>query len=127
LIQLEELKPLCLLAEYVGSRVTCDPPPTDTDLDILVLTFDETRLHERLVGLGYEIGGSRINSEVDRTPPDLRFSSYTKDEVNIIMTSSKIFYDRFILATKVCKHINLKFKEHRIALFQAIVYGNAPI
>lgn len=31
----------CLKYELVGSRVTCNPAPTDTDQDVLVLTNDE--------------------------------------------------------------------------------------
>lgn len=35
------LKGKCLKYELVGSRVTCDPAPTDTDQDVLVLTTPE--------------------------------------------------------------------------------------
>ncbi len=44
---LEYLKKTCVLIEPVGSRVTCNPPPMDTDEDWLCLMPPEelTRLN----------------------------------------------------------------------------------
>lgn len=125
--EIEELKGLYLHAEYCGSRVTCDPPPTDTDLDILILTLDMLTLDRFLIDNDWTLGGSRIVDEVNKISPDDRFSSYTKNEVNLIVTTSFVFMNKFKLATEVSKALNLMRKDDRIVLFQAIVYGNAPL
>ena len=119
----------------VGSRVTCDPAPTDTDEDYLLLVapngleldpkYDdryyalERYLHEH----GWTRGGS-LPAEIGVTiPPEQRFESWTFDEINLILTTSNIFYQRFLAATAVAKRLNLLNKPDRIALFQAVLYG----
>lgn len=54
------------------------------------------------------------------------FNSYKLNNVNVILTPSENFYDKFMLATKVSKALNLMYKAHRVILFQSILYGNAP-
>ena len=109
----------------VGSRVTCDPPPLDTDRDWLVLidAADENKLMEYLSTDQWQIGGSLPDDE-NNTPAELRFISFTKSVENVIVTSSEEFHRRFIAATSVAKMLNVLKKEHRIALFQAVLYAN---
>lgn len=109
----------------VGSRVTCSPPPLDTDRDWLVLIdgADENKLMEYLSAAQWEIGGSLPDGE-NNTPPECRFISFTKGVENVIVTSSEEFHRRFIAATSVAKTLNLLDKAHRIALFQAVLYAN---
>lgn len=47
-----------------------------------------------------------------------------KGDVNLIVTQDNKFYDRFMAATSVAKRLNLLDKADRIALFQAVLYGN---
>lgn len=111
----------------VGSRRTCSPAPTDTDDDYLVLLDDKTEsaFHEFLADYCFVAGGSDIPDSQNNTPPEDRFQSYTLGDVNLIVTESKTFYRRFLAATSVARRLNLLNKQDRIALFQAVLYGNA--
>lgn len=140
--------PLALLAPFtrsvtaVGSRVTCNPAPTDTDADYLVLLmpFDDLpdheanaamgerirEVHEALKADGWELGGSRPdNDTLDDRKETCFFNSYTKAEVNLILTADQTFHRSFLAATVVCKDLNLLEKADRIKLFQAVLYGNS--
>lgn len=110
----------------VGSRVTCAPSPTNTDRDWLVLVTPEkwNDFCAYLFAAGWECGGSDIPDEVNEIPPELRFSSFTLGIENIIATQSEDFHRRFIAATSVSQRLNLMDKADRIALFQAVLYGN---
>lgn len=110
----------------VGSRITCYPPPLDTDRDWLMHVPEEAwrGFVEGLVADGWTIGGSAIPNEVNELPPEARFNSFVKGEDNIIATCSLLFYERFLAATSVARRLNLLGKADRIALFQAVLYGN---
>lgn len=105
----------------VGSRVTCNPAPTDTDEDYLVLVDADTWLNRFKIfegGLGFKYGGSEVNILSGND-----FDSWRKGEINIIVTSKIEFYYKFLAATSVGKRLNLLDKSDRIALFQAVLYG----
>ena len=111
----------------VGSRVTCNPAPTDTDEDWLVLCCDHKALKffdETVDAAGFKLGGSLIDDNVNTVPLEDRFHAFRLDDVNITFTTSQKFADRFIAATSVAKRLNLMDKSDRIALFQAVLYGN---
>ena len=110
--------------ERVGSRVTCSPPPTDTDIDIIVLCDSVENVAEFLRAAGFDFDGSL---PIDESFADsaVRFESFSNGEVNYIVTKSQEFYKRFLAATSVAKRLNLLEKADRIALFQAVLYGNA--
>ena len=109
-----------LAVEYVGSRVTCSPPPTDTDEDVLLLCDNITRLQDECVRDGY----TRDGDEKYLIPEGevCLFTSLRKGNINIIATESKDFFDKFMLATKVCKKLNVMKKIDRVTVFQAILY-----
>lgn len=121
----------CVSFERVGSRVTCDPAPTDTDLDVLVLaTLDQWRDHlsPLLEAQRFEKGGSDCRdagSYMAEVP--LAFQSFTFGELNLIVTLDPEFYRRFLAATSVAKSLNLLKKQDRIDLFQAVLYGNSVV
>jgi 4-hydroxyphenylpyruvate dioxygenase-like putative hemolysin len=98
----------------VGSRVTCDPAPTDTDEDYLVYTEDLSTLMGDCIEMGFTNEGSYVGSE---------FHSLRQGTTNLIITTRKEFYDKFVLATHVCKTLNVLDKQDRIVVFQAILYG----
>ena len=113
--------------EPVGSRVTCTPAPTDTDEDWLCLMPGDTdsgaNFDLALTSLGWRLGGSQP-TDSNAIPPRERFWSSTHGEVNIIVTQSVEFFERFMAATAVSKRLNLLNKDDRIALFQAVLYAN---
>jgi hypothetical protein len=140
----EKVMILCPIAEMVdrmqpvGSRVTCDPAPIDTDEDYLLLVdavYEGGKLikdgFKRLDELefylhthGWKMGGSLPTDMVTQIPPEARFCSWTLDEINLIITCSPEFFRRHLAATALAKRLNLLVKADRIALFQAVLYGN---
>lgn len=123
-----DFKSMCLRFEPVGSRVTCDPAPTDTDEDFLVLVTPETFADFELALClqGFEFGGSRIHAGGCLLGDESSFQSYTLGAENVIVTASEAFFNRFMAATSVAKRLNLLDKSDRIALFQAVLYGSEP-
>ena len=113
-------------AELVGSRITCDPVPVNTDMDILLHVRNLSEAEAILIYSGWVIGGSNIPSDENHTQPDEYFLSFTLGEINLLVTMSALFCRRFIAATYVAKRLNLRVKADRIALFQAVLYGNRP-
>ena len=105
-------------AEPVGSRVTCDPAPTDTDEDWLVLVQEVPIERLQEAGFGQE-GSPEFYTGNDAGG----FRSWRKGEINLITTQSEEFYRLFLTATYLAKRFNLLRKQDRIALFQAILYG----
>lgn len=94
-----------------GSRETCNPAPTDTDADWLgFLSIGSlSDVAYRLEDEGWEGGGS-IDADVDR-------ATFRKDDDNLILTTSRPFYDSFVACTAIAKRMNLLRKEDRVALF----------
>lgn len=129
-MKIELLEGRCLKYEAVGSRVTCDPAPMDTDQDVLVLTSRELwdeGLGTGLAASGFEKGGSDCGNQVDylASVPN-SFQSFKCGELNLIVTFDPEFYRRFLAATGVAKTLNLLSKDDRVMLFQAVLYANDP-
>jgi len=97
-----------------GSRVTCDPPPTDTDADYLIRVSDFA-YGEELIELGFMPESSAYSNT---------FKSYRRGILNLIVCKDVVFYEKHRLATHVCQRLNIMDKDHRIVVFQAILYGN---
>lgn len=120
----------CLAYELVGSRITCNPPPVDTDQDVLVLTSYELwwgQLSVHIEQNEFTVGGSCSGDQTAyMASSDDAFQSFTHGDLNLIVTFSVQFYDRFMAATGVAKALNLLEKADRIMLFQAVLYGNPP-
>lgn len=110
------------LAEQTGSRRICNPPPEGSDIDWIVLAESE-KLYSWLISQGWEMEGDYVFSE---TVDEGDFRSFRKEEINLIVTSKRDFYNAFSLATKVARRLNLLEKKDRVVLFQAILYGNEP-
>ena len=111
-----------LCATPTGSRRICNPPPEGSDIDWIVLAESE-KLYSWLISQGWEMEGDYVFSE---TVDEGDFRSFRKEEINLIVTSKRDFYNAFSLATKVARRLNLLEKKDRVVLFQAILYGNEP-
>lgn len=109
----------------VGSRVTCNPAPTNTDQDWLVLVDEKDfdAFAKTLLSQQWEVGGSLIPTDANYLPPSQRFNSFTLGIDNLIVTASEEFHQRFLAASAVAKRLNLLNKDDRIALFQAVLYA----
>ena len=109
----------------VGSRETCDPPPSDTDEDWLILLKPTREVHRELTEEGWNLDGSFIIDAVNRCPVEERFRSYKLGDINLIVTKNYSFFQQFMAASSVAKRFNLLEKDDRIVLFQAVLYGNS--
>ena len=128
--EFKKLERLYKRIEPVGSRVTCNPPPTDTDEDYLVLLKSDDGWDEFCDMMDkekWEFDGSDIDDAADTREEWDRFQSFSKNGINLIVTSSELFFRRFMAASSVAKRLNLMNKCDRIALFQAVLYGNEPM
>lgn len=103
-----------------GSRYICNPPPTDTDNDTVVLVKS---LHEsagELTRDGWTIDGNY--------GPDEEWISLKKEidgvKENYIMMQNLERYGKWVTATELAKKLNLLEKTDRIAVFDVIVGGN---
>lgn len=110
--------------EPCGSRVTCNPIPLGSDQDFLVvMSADNDAVRNVVMALelhGFKWEGSEHYQDAAGT-----FMSWRRDDVNLIVTANQEFATRHRAATAVCKRLNLMNKPDRVALFQAVLYGNA--
>jgi hypothetical protein len=108
----------------VGSRVTCNPPPTDTDEDYLILVQNKKAAVAALKSIGFE--SPQTQDQIDRYEKlnevsQWSFSSLRFGDINYIVTESEFFFERFLTATHVCKSLNLMDKSDRIMVFDAVL------
>lgn len=103
-----------------GSRVTCDPAPTDTDQDVLVLvsSIQHRDMSKALCNDGWTLGGSGQSDD--------EFESWTKGDVNLILVDDIGYYERHKCATALCKHFNYLSKADRKTVFRAMLYTESP-
>lgn len=124
---IQELLKGAVKYELVGSRITCNPPPVGTDQDVLVYVREDHAgmfVHE-MESFGFEVEiGEGYAADALNSGEEDRFQSYRLGDVNLIVTVDERFYNRFSAATAMAKRANLMQKEERIALFQAVLYGN---
>lgn len=118
------LKTFCEV-EACGSRVTCFPPPKNTDADYLVFVSsgredDVSKVVNLLSGNGFTWEGA---SEHYQVVAGYNFMSWRKDDINFIVSASYDFVKRHRAATAICKRLNLLDKTDRIAVFKAVLYG----
>lgn len=115
---LKALGKTLLNMQPVGSRVTCSPPPSDTDEDWLALVSGDPK--DALIQAGFTQDGS---PECYTGNDAGGFRSWRRGDINIVTTESVEFFDLFMTATYLAKRFNLLIKNDRIALFQAVLYG----
>lgn len=102
----------------VGSRVTCNPAPQDTDEDWLCLVHADPA--ERLIEAGFSQDGS---PQFYTGNDNGGFRSWRRGDLNIVTTQDEAFARKFLAATELARRFNLMAKGDRIALFQAVLYG----
>lgn len=56
----------------------------------------------------------------DARGPDGGFESWRKGNINLIITYNRLFFDKFMAASDVCRKLNLLRKEDRIMVFEAV-------
>lgn len=95
--------------DYTGSRAICpEAAKDDADYDVICLVAD---MPEESVP--YQ----------DRAA----FWSIRIGKLNLLLTDSEDFFDKFVYATKVAKALKLAKREDRVTLFQVILYDRFPV
>ncbi|WP_412063749.1 hypothetical protein [Rhizobium sp. SYY.PMSO] len=123
-MKLEDLSPMITHLEMVGSRVTCSPAPTDTVL-ILAPRGNLAALFATCECADFEVDGSRVTNAESSLEASDTFKSFKKGDLNFIVTADAAFFKKFMAATSVARRLNLLDKADRVALFQAVLYGNS--
>lgn len=108
--------------EPCGSRVTCNPPPKDTDQDFLIELPPDDRHVAAFVQTAQEAGFRWEGSEHYQAAAST-FMSWRRDDINLIVTCDSTFAAKHRVATSICKRLNLLKKDDRISVFQAVLYG----
>lgn len=110
LVDIEKLQP-------TGSSYICDPPVTDTDWDYICLV-DSLELFSPVA---VELGWRLLGREHDGRYPLSKFQSYRKSDMNLIVTESKTWYDKYTQVTELAKRFNLTDKQDRVDLFSLVL------
>lgn len=121
-----------------GSRVICDPPVMDTDVDYLVLVDDldvagaffhaydwHNCLENWLDKEDKDKGAMDASGYAVELECGARFQAWRQGEVNVILTDDETLHMRSVAATLLAKQLNLQSKEERIKLFRCIKFGEA--
>jgi hypothetical protein len=108
----------------VGSQTILDAATPQSDYDVLCYTWCKWLAVKRLNKLGYfrTVAPSDVPSPY-RYNQNIFVTMRGPDKVNLIITSSHKFYNRFSGANRVAQRLQLTEKEDRIVLFQYILYG----
>lgn len=108
-----------------GSRVICDPAPTDTDEDWVVCVHNYKTFQSFLVRQGWSSDDSYGEfEEDDYSISEEGFGSFKKGHLNIILVTNVSTFNRWATATVLATHFNLLDKGSRRRLFSAILYGS---
>jgi hypothetical protein len=98
---------------YGGSRAIVDPPPTDTDCDVVILVRN--------------LGAFQDYLPYDWTTPEKAgkyldesstFITYRREEYNLMVFSDATEFGAVKAATAIAKHANIKDKAKRYRLFE---------
>lgn len=109
-----------------GSRVTCSVVREDSDWDYLVLCGEGQPIANLLSALNRIAINDDVGNHHYQTQAVRGFISFKRpaDMINLIVTTNYEFFRRHILATEICKAMDVLDKRVRIQIFQRILYGN---
>ena len=109
--------------QLTGSLEICNPPPTNTDMDLVGLLRDASRSeHDGTIAPWLEKDGWILGGSISNKPHQWCFS-WKKDDVNILLTPYPGAYHKCLLATSLVKRFNLTRKEDRIILSHAQMFN----
>ncbi len=111
------------IASYkTGSNYTVTPPVTTTDVDYLVLVKDIKEAMDWLLADGYSLCEHQYAQDVE-TGATVQWFAVRKGVLNLIVQANVSLYFRSCAATELCRALNVKNKEDRIAIFRAVKFG----
>lgn len=103
-------------SSLTGSNYICNPPVTGTDIDTVLLVRPGYEDSLKSEGFCYYMSEHEYDSLGS-------FVSWRKGNQNYITTEVEDFYNKFVFATEIARLLNLKIKQDRVKLFQAILYN----
>lgn len=107
-----DLRGVVLGMSPVGSRYILSMEE-GADTDVLVLVKDLGDASEMAVKAGY-------TPDASYTLGTSKFQSLRKDDVNLILTQNSHFYDRFVMATDICKLLKVANKDDRVVIHERL-------
>lgn len=107
----------CVMWADVGSRVTCDPAPTDTDRDVIVLC-KSGELGD-VASSVCRVGGELCGEEYGEFEDAYGILPIRLGDDNYLLTESTEYFWRFIAVTTFAKKMNFLDKAVRKELFAA--------
>ena len=113
----EDLKGLYLEATLTGSRVICDPPVLDTDLDVVLLVTDGDAV------LAIENQGYILTTDAPYGVDLNGFCTFRKGDVNLIVTRNAAEFRSWVTATRWATELNLQSKTDRATFFDIVRHG----
>lgn len=113
----EDLKGLYQEALLTGSRVMCNPPVLDTDLDVVLLVTDGDAV------LAIERQGYTLTTDATYGADLNDFCTFRKGDVNLIVTSNAAEFRSWTVATRWCTELNLQSKTDRADFFNIVRHG----
>jgi len=115
--------PGVLRVDPTGSRYICDPPPMNTDLDVICLVKGS---HSKYIPFLKEMGFTHTSLDEPEKYEGIEsyIDCYRFGEINLILIKDNEFYLNFLLATELCKSLNVLDKNKRIEIFQNILYDD---
>lgn len=105
----------------VGSQTIEGASTPDSDHDFLVFTWSPIPHVYSSIGCDLEWGSEHYE------PSNGKFNSWRSNDVNFIATYDTHFCRNFLIANSVAQKLGLKSRDDRVALFQAVLYRNAPV
>lgn len=117
-----------------GSRVICNPAPTNTDEDWVVQITTNSRLvlfRDFLTEDGWELNvGEQYEEHIDLFSEEGELSGFASFKkvvdgtiYNILLVGSHAAFRLWTTATGLAKAMNLTKKSERVELFRAILYN----
>lgn len=108
-----------VLIEHCGSTYTCNPAPTNTDVDFICLAKDAG------VFMDFEFELETDGWKFDLAYDDSFFTSVKKSingvKYNYIVTDNEKWFVAFLRARELCKELNLMDKQQRIKVHHAFL------
>ena len=113
-----------IVPELTGSRFICASVYDDKDWDYLLQVKNIESEVSALVGYLHEEDFKFDHGEHYQLGIGSTFLSFRKDQINFLVSSNADWCNKHRIATKLSKKLKLEKKEDRIAVFQALLYGN---
>jgi len=101
-----------------GSRAVCDPPVFGTDVDFLI--YSEALIVEKLTKAKYEMVSLSVDYFQSPEKDWEKRTVWRKGVINLIVTQSEKFRDRWNISTHICRKYNLRQKSHRILVYETL-------